>query len=74
MFNGFAKSGLVKHLPVDFLQHTLDYDELYDIRPKGSLVIFVRKTSEPRKFIPRTDGVNVPVMNKLSQLYDRVKK
>ena len=39
MFNGFAKSGLVKHLPVDFLQHTLDYDELYDITPKDIIVL-----------------------------------
>ena len=67
MFNGFAKSGLVKHLPVDFLQHTLDYDELYDINSKGSLSFLLEKTSEPGKFIPaRTDGVNVHVMNKYS--------
>ena len=67
MFNGFAKSGLVKHLPVDFLQHTLDYDELYDITSKGSLSFLLEKTSEPGKFIPaRTDGVNVHVMNKYS--------
>ena len=67
MFNGFAKSGLVKHLPVDFLQHTLDYDELYDITSKGSLSFLLEKTSEPGKFIPaRTDGINVHVMNKYS--------
>jgi len=67
MFNGFAKSGLVKHLPVDFLQHTLDYDELYDVSSKGSLSFLLEKTSEPGKFIPaRTDGVNVHVMNKYS--------
>ena len=67
MFNGFAKSGLVKHLPVDFLQHTLDYDDLYDINSKGSLSFLLEKTSEPGKFIPaRTDGVNVHVMNKYS--------
>tara|TARA_B100001057_G_scaffold130835_1_gene129911 strand:- start:709 stop:1593 length:885 start_codon:yes stop_codon:yes gene_type:complete len=67
MFNGFAKSNLVKHLPVDFLQHTLDYDELHDIDSKGSLSFLLEKTSEPGKFIPaRTDGVNVHVMNKYS--------
>ena len=67
MFNGFAKSRLVKNLPVDFLQHTLDYDELYDINSKGSLSFLLEKTSEPGKFIPaRTDGVNVHVMNKYS--------
>ena len=67
MFNGFAKSGLVKHLPVDFLQHTLDYDELHDINSKGSLSFLLEKTSEPGKFIPaRTDGVNIHVMNKYS--------
>tara|TARA_A100001011_G_C14184345_1_gene788337 strand:+ start:22 stop:906 length:885 start_codon:yes stop_codon:yes gene_type:complete len=67
MFNGFAKSGFVKNLPVDFLQHTLDYDELYDITSKGSLSFLLEKTSEPGKFIPaRTDGVNVHVMNKYS--------
>ena len=67
MFNGFAKSGLVKSLPVNFLQHTLDYDELYDINSKGSLSFLLEKTSEPGKFIPaRTDGVNVHVMNKYS--------
>jgi hypothetical protein len=67
MFNGFAKSGLVKHLPVNFLQHTLDYDELHNINSKGSLSFLLEKTSEPGKFIPaRTDGVNVHVMNKYS--------
>ena len=67
MFNGFTKSGLVKHLPVDFLQHTLDYDELHDMTSKGSLSFLLEKTSEPGKFIPaRTDGVNVHVMNKYS--------
>ena len=67
MFNGFANSGLVKHLPVDFLQHTLDYDELHDVSSKGSLSFLLEKTSEPGKFIPaRTDGVNVHVMNKYS--------
>ena len=67
MFNGFAKSRLVKNLPVDFLQHTLDYDELYNVNDKGSLSFLLEKTSEPGKFIPaRTDGVNVHVMNKYS--------
>jgi len=67
MFNGFTKSGLVKHLPVDFLQHTLDYDELHNINSKGSLSFLLEKTSEPGKFIPaRTDNVNVHVMNKYS--------
>ena len=67
MFNGFANSGLVKSLPVDFLQHTLDYDELHDITSKGSLSFLLEKTSEPGNFIPaRTDGVNVHVMNKYS--------
>ena len=67
MFNGFANSGLVKHLPVDFLQHTLDYDELHDVSSKGSLSFLLEKTSEPGKFIPaRTDGINVHVMNKYS--------
>ena len=67
MFNGFAKSRLVKNLPVDFLQHTLDYDELYEINSKGSLSFLLEKISEPGNFIPaRTDGVNVHVMNKYS--------
>ena len=67
MFNGFADSNLVKHLPVDFLQHTLDYDELHDITSKGSLSFLLEKVREPGNFIPaRTDGVNVHVMNKYS--------
>ena len=67
MFNGFAKSKLVKNLPVNFLQHTLDYDELYDITDKGSLSFLLEKINEPGNFIPaRTDGVNVHIMNKYS--------
>jgi hypothetical protein len=67
MFNGFAKSQLVKNLPVDFLQHTLDYDELHNVDSKGSLSFLLEKISEPGNFIPaRTDGVNVHVMNKYS--------
>ena len=58
---------LVKNLPVNFLQHTLDYDELYDITDKGSLSFLLEKINEPGNFIPaRTDGVNVHVMNKYS--------
>ena len=67
MFNGYANNGLVKPLPVDFLQHTLDYDELYDVSSKGSLSFLLEKVREHGKFIPaRTDGVNVHVMNKYS--------
>ena len=68
ILNGFSNKNRPESLPTNFY-HSLDRDELYDVKKDGSMVFLVEKHNRLGEYtLVKTKDLNVHIMNKFSIL------